>query len=145
MYDDNGRLVNEEGRLINRDNELIDEGLNRVNRYGQKINEYGKAINEDGELIDRYNNVINEKGNIIRYVMGSDGLYRNSFGRVVNEHGQELVQDEEGNWVLPKEPEREPIRGYYDENGEFIIDPEYLEKYPDAYDYLDEYLNQNND
>ena len=36
------------------------------------------------------------------------------------------MQNEEGEWVLPKKAEDDIIQGYYDESGRFIIDPSYL-------------------
>lgn len=137
-YDKQGRLVNDEGKLINRDNELIDENKKSVNKYGQIINEFGRAINEEGQFIDRFNNVIDREGNILEYIENEDGFYRNKFGDIVSEQGQILVQDDNGDWALPKAEERPPIEGYYDETGKFVISPAYLEKYPDAYDYIPE-------
>ena len=138
LYDKDGRFINSEGKLINRNNELIDENKKTVNKYGQKVNEFGRAINEENQFIDRFNNIIDRDGNILEYIQNEDGLYRNKFGNIVSEQGQLLVQDEEGSWVLPKKEERPPIEGNYNEVGEFIISPSYLEKYPDAYDFLNQ-------
>lgn len=138
LYDGNGRYVNENGQLINADNELIDSNNNRINKYGQRLDEYGRAINDKGQLIDRFGNIIDENGKIIEYTKGEDGYYRNKYGQIVDEQGNVLVQNEEGEWVLPKKAEDDIIQGYYDENGRFIIDPSYLKKHPDAYEKLEQ-------
>lgn len=143
IYDSDGRYVNEENNLINADNELINSNRNKINKYGQLLDQYGRAVNSNGELIDKYNNVINESGNIVKHTKGEDGLFRDSLGRVVNEKGEYLIQNEEGDWILPI-IEDEPIKGYYDENGKFVIDAEYLKKYPDAYTKLQEQQGDSN-
>lgn len=137
-YNEDGHYVNSDGIEMLADGTLINNKNERINRYFQKIDEYGRAINEDGQLIDRYNNIIDENGNIIEYTIGSDGFYKDSKGNYVNEDGVKLVQDEDGNWIDPTIIEDEdPIPGHYDENGEFIVDAEYLETHPDAYEKLD--------
>jgi hypothetical protein len=137
-YDEQGRLVNRHNILINQDGELINENNDRINIYGQRIDEKGRAINKDGQFIDKYNNILDSNGNIIKYVADKDGYYYNSKGQYVSENGVVLVRNEIGDWVLPEEFLEEQgglkIKGHYDEHGNFIINRELLEKYPDAYD-----------
>lgn len=138
LYSANGHYMNADGIEMLRDGTLVNKNGERVNRYMQQVNIHGHAINEKGELIDRYNNVIDENGNIIRYVLGKDGFYRNSKGVYVNAVGTPLVQNEEGEWIDPDIEIDEPITGHYDENGNFIIDADYLERHPNAYEKLEQ-------
>ena len=130
--------MNADGIEMLRDGTLVNKDGERVNRYMQQVNIHGHAINDKGELIDRYNNVIDENGNIIKYVLGKDGFYRNSNGVYVNAVGTPLVQNEEGEWIDPDIEIDEPITGHYDENGNFIIDADYLERHPNAYEKLEQ-------
>ena len=144
LYNANGHYQNEQGIEMLKDGTLVNDKGVKINRYFQTIDENGKAINSSGEFIDRYNNVIDENGNIIRYVPDADGYYRNSKGYYVNANGTLLKQDEEGNWIDPDIEIDEPITGHYDENGEFIIDADYLKRHPDAYDKLEKELEKGN-
>ena len=147
-YDEEGRLVNRENFYINGDGEIIDENGDRINKYGQRIDEKGRAINKAGEFIDKYNNVIDSKGNIIKYVQNADGYYYNSKGEYVDSDGTVLVRNEIGDWVRPEilieEQGGIKITGHYDEFGNFIIDEDILEKYPDAYSIWQESKNNKN-
>lgn len=137
-YDEEGRLVNRENTLINQDGDLINENNDKINVYGQRIDEKGRAINKDGQFIDKYNNILDEKGNIVKYIADDEGYYHNEKGQYVSEMGIVLVRNEIGDWVLPEKLIEEQgglkITGHYDEHGNFIIDKEILEKYPDAYE-----------
>ena len=136
-YDENGRLVNRENYFINSDGELVDENNDRINKYGQRVDEKGRAINKNGEFIDRYNNIIDSNGKVIKYVQNKDGNYYNSKGELVDSDGTVLVRNEIGDYVRPEVVLEEQggikITGHYDEYGNFIIDEDVLEKYPDAY------------
>lgn len=146
-YDDDGRLVNRENFFINSDGELVDENNDRINKYGQRIDEKGRAINKAGEFIDKYNNIIDEKGNVIKYIQNKDGNYYNSKGQLVDSDGTVLVRNEIGDYVRPEVLIEEQggiqITGHYDEYGNFIIDKDVLEKYPDAYTIWQEQKNAN--
>jgi hypothetical protein len=138
FYDENGRLRNRENYYINSDGELVNADNERINKYGQRIDEKGRAINKDGEYIDKYNNIIDIQGNILKYVPDSEGYYHNSNGQYVDSDGTLLVRNDIGDWVRPEVLIEEQggikITGHYDEFGNFIIDADILEKYPDAYD-----------
>ena len=135
-YDEYGRYVNKNNHLINEDGELIDENNDRVNGLGQRIDALGRAINKEGDLIDRYNNIIDIDGNIIRYVKNVDGYYYNGEGKKVDIDGTILVRNSEGEWVRPENSDEAEvvITGHYDEYGNFIIDKDILDAYPDAYE-----------
>lgn len=137
LYDANGRYINEEGHLLDYRGNLINENSQKVNRYGQILDDFGRAINSNGELIDKYGNVIDENGVIITYKKQSDGYYRNSFGTIVDETGKPMKRKEDGTYVKDEE-EIPDIKWHYDENGEVVIDADYLEKYPDAESWLKE-------
>lgn len=145
-YDEDGRLVNRENYYINSDGELVDENNDRVNKYGQRVDEKGRAINKNGEFIDKYNNIIDAKGNIVKYVQNKDGNYYNSKGELVDSDGVVLVRNEIGDYVRPEilieEQGGIKITGHYDEYGNFIIDEDVLEQYPDAYSIWQEQRNQ---
>lgn len=137
FYDESGRLLNRENYYINSDGDLVNINNEKINKYGQRIDEKGRAINKDGQFIDRYNNVIDEYGNILKYVLHTDGYYYNSKGQYVDSDGTVLVRNEIGDWIRPETLIEEQgglkITGHYDEFGNFIIDAEILEQYPDAY------------
>ena len=137
-YDDDGRLVNRENTLVNQNGQLINENNDKVNIYGQRIDEKGRAINKSGEFIDKYNNILDDKGIITKYVADKTGYYYNSKGQYVSKDGILLVRNEIGDWVLPAKLIQEQgglkVTGHYDEFGNFIIDKNILEKYPDAYE-----------
>lgn len=137
-YNENGQYTDEDGRLLDSNGDYINQKNERINRYGQKVDLYNRAINENGDFIDRYNNIINKDGEILQYFKQKDGTYRNSRGKRVTSTGVELVQDENGEWVSPIPKERPKVEGYYNKEGKFIIDSTYLEKYPDAYEYLEQ-------
>lgn len=133
-YDEYGRYVNKNNHLINEDGELVDENNDRVNILGQRIDALGRAIDKDGNLIDRYNNRVDLDGNIISYTRNTDGYFYNSEGQKCDIDGTVLVRNDDGDWVRPEEIDTEIIiTGHYDEYGNFIIDKDILEAYPDAY------------
>ena len=98
-------------------------------------------------FIDKYNNIIDEKGNVIKYIQNKDGNYYNSKGQLVDSDGTVLVRNEIGDYVRPEVLIEEQggiqITGHYDEYGNFIIDKDVLEKYPDAYTIWQEQKNAN--
>lgn len=146
FYDENGRLVNRENFFINHDGELVDENNDRINRYGQRIDEKGRAINKNGDFIDRYNNIIDADGTVIEYTQHKDGNYYNSKGQLVDSDGTVLVKNEIGDYVRPEVLIEEQggikITGHYDEYGNFIIDEDILDQYPDAYTIWQSQKNQ---
>lgn len=146
FYDGFGRYVNKDNHLINEDGELIDDNNDRVNILGQRIDALGRAINKEGDLIDRYNNVIDIDGNIIRYVINADGFYYNSNGEKVDSDGTVLIRDSEGNWIRPEESTENQIviTGHYDEHGNFIINKDILDAYPNAYELWQQQNNSAN-
>lgn len=138
-YDENGRYIDSNGNLINADGELINQQNQILNQYGQKVDVYGRAVDVDGNFLDPYNNIIDKDGNILVYAIGKDGYYRNSKGQRVDQTGELLIQNTDGEWVSKKPDTRPTVPGYYDENGLFVIDKAYLEEYPDAYEYVKKY------
>lgn len=134
LYNSDGKYVDENGIEMLADGTLVNAEKQRINKYMQKLDDYGRAVNDEGDLIDKYNNIIDENGQILKYVMAPDGFFYNSQGKYVNEKGTLLVLNEENVWIDPDAQPVEPIRGHYDEKGEFIIDKDYLDKYPDAYE-----------
>lgn len=137
LYDSNGRYINEEGKLLDYKGNLINENKQKVNRFGQILDDYGRAINGNGELIDKYGNIVDENGVIIKYVIQSDGYCRSSNGKIVDETGKAMIRQEDGTYK--KDEEQIPdIQWHYDENGNVIINADYLEKYPDAKSWLKE-------
>lgn len=136
-YDANGRYITEEGKLLDYRGNLINEYSQKVNRYGQLLDDYGRAINNNGELIDKYGNIIDENGVIIKYTIQKDGYCRSSSGKIVDETGKAMIEQEDGTYVVDKE-EIPELEWHYDENGEVVINADYLEKYPDAKSWIDE-------
>lgn len=145
FYDENGRFVNRHDHLINADGELIDNRNDLVNKIGQRIDALGRAIDKDGNLIDKYGNIIDIDGNIVQYVKTADGYYYNADGKKCDADGTVLVRNEIGDWVRPEIALEEQggitITGHYDEHGNFIIDQDILDEYPDAYELWQEQQN----
>ncbi len=136
-YDANGRYIAEDGKLLDYRGNYINEYSQKINKYGQILDEYGRAINSNGELVDKYNNIIDENGVIIQYTMQKDGYYRSGNGKVVDETGKAMIPQEDGTYIKDVE-EIPPLEWHYDENGEKVVNADYLEKYPDARSWIDD-------
>ncbi len=136
-YDANGRYIAEDGKLLDYRGNYINEYSQKINKYGQLLDAYGRAINAKGELVDKYGNIIDENGIIIQYTIQKDGYYRSATGKIVDETGKAMIQNEDGSYSKDIE-EIPPLQWHYDENGEVVIDADYLEKYPDARSWIDE-------
>lgn len=135
-YDANGRYVAEDGKLLDYRGNYINEYSQKINKYGQILDAYGRAVNSKGELVDKYNNIIDENGVIIQYTMQKDGYYRSATGKIVDETGKAMIQQEDGTYIKDVE-EIPPLEWHYDENGQPVINADYLEKYPDARSWID--------
>lgn len=131
LYDANGRYINENANLLDYRGNLINSENHKINKYGQRLDDYGRAVNANGELVDKYNNIVDENGIIIQYTQQKDGYYRSANGTVVDSTGKAMIRQDDGSYIIDEEiiPE---LEWHYDENGTVIINPDYLEKYPDA-------------
>lgn len=134
-YDANNRYITDEGKLLDYRGNLINEYSQKINRYGQLLDDYGRAININGELVDKYNNIIDENGVIIKYTIQKDGYCRSATGKIVDETGKAMIQLEDGTYVVDEEVIPE-LEWHYDENGEIVINADFLEKYPDAKSWI---------
>ena len=88
-----------------------------------------------GELVDKYNNIIDENGVIIKYTIQKDGYCRSATGKIVDETGKAMIQLEDGTYIVDEEVIPE-LEWHYDENGEIVINADFLEKYPDAKSWI---------
>ena len=135
-YDKQGRYIDDDGHLLDYRGNIINVKNQKINKYGQVLDNYGRAINANGELVDRYNNIIDENGVIIKYTQQSDGYYRSSKGVIVDETGKAMIRQEDGTYI--KDVEEIPsLEWHYDENGNIVINQDYLDKYPDAASWID--------
>ena len=125
-----------DGKLLDYRGNYINEYSQKINKYGQILDAYGRAVNSKGELVDKYNNIIDENGVIIQYTMQKDGYYRSATGKIVDETGKAMIQQEDGTYIKDVE-EIPPLEWHYDENGQPVINADYLEKYPDARSWID--------
>lgn len=135
LYDAQDRFINEEGYLLDYRGNLINGESQKINKYGQLLDSYGRAINANGELVDKYGNLIDENGVIIQYTQQPDGYYRSSKGIVVDATGKAMIKQEDGTYIIDEE-KIPNLEWHYDENGEVVINQDYLDKYPDAASWI---------
>lgn len=135
QYDAKNRYITEEGKLLDYRGNLINEYSQKVNRYGQLLDDYGRAVNTNGELVDKYGNIIDENGVIIKYTVQKDGYCRSSTGKIVDETGKAMIEQKDGTYIIDEEQIPE-LEWHYDENGEVVVDADYLDKYPDAKSWI---------
>ena len=134
-YDGQGRYISDDGYLLDYRGNIVNANNQKTNRYGQILDNYGRAINGMGELVDKYGNIIDENGVIIKYTQQADGYYRSGNGTIIDETGKRMIKQEDGTYI--KDVEEIPdLEWHYDEEGNVVIDADYLEKYPDAASWI---------